>query len=108
MIVRISGEGQFEVPDGHLDELNRLDEGLTKAVDSGDEADMQPGRGADAGGWSKVMRWASQPGDAKRSSDATPQLVRTETRSTAGTGAAEAGRKTKKMRGLLGLARHRT
>jgi hypothetical protein len=38
MIVRISGEGQFEVPDGHVDELNRLDDDLTKAVDAGDEA----------------------------------------------------------------------
>jgi hypothetical protein len=38
MIVRISGEGQFEVPQGHLDELNRLDNDLTKAVDSDDEA----------------------------------------------------------------------
>ena len=37
MIVRISGEGQFEVPEGHVDELNRLDDDLTKAVDSGDE-----------------------------------------------------------------------
>jgi hypothetical protein len=38
MIVRISGEGQFEVPEGHVTELNRLDEDLTKAVDSGDDA----------------------------------------------------------------------
>jgi hypothetical protein len=38
MIVRISGEGQFEVPEGHLEELNRLDGDLTKAVDSDDEA----------------------------------------------------------------------
>ena len=38
MIVRISGEGQFDVPDGHLEELNRLDDDLTKAVDSGDDA----------------------------------------------------------------------
>jgi PspA-Associated protein len=38
MIVRISGEGQFDVPNGHVDELNRLDEDLTKAVDSGDDA----------------------------------------------------------------------
>jgi len=37
MIVRISGEGQFEVPDGHVGELNRLDQDLTKAVDGGDE-----------------------------------------------------------------------
>jgi hypothetical protein len=41
MIVRISGEGQFEVPGGHMDELNRLDEDLTKAVDSGDEAQFK-------------------------------------------------------------------
>ena len=37
MIVRISGEGQFDLPDTHLEELNRLDEDLTKAVDAGDE-----------------------------------------------------------------------
>jgi hypothetical protein len=37
MIVRISGEGQFEVPEGHVDELNRLDNDLTKAVDGDDE-----------------------------------------------------------------------
>ena len=38
MIVRISGEGQFEVPDGHLEELNRFDDQLAKAVDAGDQA----------------------------------------------------------------------
>ena len=38
MIVRISGEGQFDMPDGHVDELNRLDDDLTKAVDTGDDA----------------------------------------------------------------------
>jgi hypothetical protein len=37
MIVRISGEGQFDVPESHLDELNRLDDDLTKAVDAGDD-----------------------------------------------------------------------
>jgi hypothetical protein len=37
MIVRIMGEGQFEVPAEHLDELNRLDDQLMKAVDAGDE-----------------------------------------------------------------------
>jgi hypothetical protein len=41
MIVRISGEGQFEMPEAHMDELNRLDEDLTKAVDSGDEAQFK-------------------------------------------------------------------
>ena len=38
MIVRISGEGQFDVPEQHLDELNRLDEELGKATDADDEA----------------------------------------------------------------------
>jgi hypothetical protein len=37
MIVRISGEGQFKVPEEHVGELNRLDGDLTKAVDAGDE-----------------------------------------------------------------------
>jgi hypothetical protein len=37
MIVRIMGEGQFEVPGDHLGELNRLDQDLLKAVDTGDE-----------------------------------------------------------------------
>lgn len=37
MIVRISGEGQFEVPEGHLEELNRFDDDLAKAVDAGDD-----------------------------------------------------------------------
>ena len=41
MIVRISGEGQFDVPESHVDELNRLDGDLTKAVDAGDEGEFK-------------------------------------------------------------------
>jgi hypothetical protein len=41
MIVRIGGEGQFQVPDAHLGELNRLDDDLAKAVDAGDEAQFK-------------------------------------------------------------------
>jgi hypothetical protein len=41
MIVRISGEGQFEVPESHVEELNRLDDDLTKAVDSDDEGQFK-------------------------------------------------------------------
>ncbi len=37
MILRIMGEGQFDVPEGHVEELNRLDQDLLKAVDAGDE-----------------------------------------------------------------------
>ncbi|MGH3940117.1 MAG: PspA-associated protein PspAA [Pseudonocardiaceae bacterium] len=36
MIVRILGEGQFDVPDTALDELNELDEALVTAVEAGD------------------------------------------------------------------------
>jgi hypothetical protein len=41
MIVRISGEGQFQIPESHLEELNRLDDDLTKAVDASDEAQFK-------------------------------------------------------------------
>lgn len=37
MIVRILGEGQRELADGELDQLNRLDDELQAAVDSGDD-----------------------------------------------------------------------
>jgi hypothetical protein len=37
MIVRIIGEGQFDVPSDHIGELNRLDEDLVKAINAGDE-----------------------------------------------------------------------
>ncbi|MGH3796866.1 MAG: PspA-associated protein PspAA [Pseudonocardiaceae bacterium] len=42
MIVRILGEGQFDVPDTALDELNELDEALVSAVES-DDADAFTG-----------------------------------------------------------------
>jgi hypothetical protein len=38
MIVRILGEGQFDVPDGELDALNVLDDRLVAAIDADDEA----------------------------------------------------------------------
>jgi hypothetical protein len=37
MIVRISGEGQFELPDGDSERLNELDNRAVNAVESGDE-----------------------------------------------------------------------
>jgi hypothetical protein len=36
MIVRILGEGQFDVADGQLDELNRLDSAVEAAVEADD------------------------------------------------------------------------
>lgn len=38
MIVRISGEGQFTVPDELRDRLNELDNAVVAAVDADDEA----------------------------------------------------------------------
>lgn len=37
MIMRIMGEGQFQVADEHLNRLNQLDDELLTALDSGDE-----------------------------------------------------------------------
>ncbi|GAA2723921.1 PspA-associated protein PspAA [Actinocorallia aurantiaca] len=37
MIIRIFGEGQYQVTDEHLEELNVLDSALQKAVDEGDQ-----------------------------------------------------------------------
>ncbi len=38
MIIRIMGEGQWEVDDAKQDDLNRLDEVVVNAVEAGDEA----------------------------------------------------------------------
>ena len=38
MIVRIAGEGQFELPDGDAERLNELDNRAVAAVEGGDEA----------------------------------------------------------------------
>ena len=40
MIVRILGEGQWEVPEEHLTELNRLDEQVEQAIENGDEVEF--------------------------------------------------------------------
>ena len=37
MIVRVSGEGQFRLPDGDAERLNELDNRAVNAVDQGDE-----------------------------------------------------------------------
>lgn len=42
MIVRILGEGQFEVPDSAADELNELDRELEAAVERDDAAAFGP------------------------------------------------------------------
>ncbi len=40
MIVRILGEGQYELADSAASELEALDAGLNKALESGDEGDF--------------------------------------------------------------------
>lgn len=42
MIVRILGEGQFDVDDGHLDALNELDSKVEAAVEGKDESAFRP------------------------------------------------------------------
>ena len=46
MIVRIMGEGQVELDDAHLAELNTLDDQLLTAVESGDEEGFRRTLGA--------------------------------------------------------------
>ena len=41
MIVRILGEGQREVAQEHVNRLNELDEALTQAVSTGDQAGFE-------------------------------------------------------------------
>ena len=42
MIIRIMGEGQLKLEDSSVDELNKLDADLEKAVESSDQAAFGP------------------------------------------------------------------
>ncbi|MEU9786406.1 hypothetical protein AB0H92_36550 [Streptomyces phaeochromogenes] len=46
MIVRIMGEGQLRLDDGHLTELNKLDDELLAEMESGDEEGFRRTLGA--------------------------------------------------------------
>jgi len=46
MIIRILGEGQYDVPDDAIDGLNELDSRLEAAVESGDEAEFAAALGS--------------------------------------------------------------
>jgi hypothetical protein len=46
LIIRILGEGQWEIDDSKQDELNRLDDAVVAAVDSGDENGYSTALGA--------------------------------------------------------------
>ena len=43
MIVRILGEGQWDLDEAHLDALNALDTAVEQAIESGDEAAFSRG-----------------------------------------------------------------
>ncbi|HET7173710.1 MAG TPA: hypothetical protein VFI30_05480 [Nocardioidaceae bacterium] len=45
MIVRILTEGQYDVPDAELDELNVLDDQLEQAIEAGDEGQLSDALG---------------------------------------------------------------
>ncbi|MFI5528141.1 hypothetical protein ACIA8O_06225 [Kitasatospora sp. NPDC051853] len=46
MIMRVMGEGQFQVAEGHLNRLNELDEELLVALESGDEQHFRAALGS--------------------------------------------------------------
>ena len=57
MIVRIAGEGQFELPDTDAERLNELDNRAVAAVESGDETGFQEL-------WSQMLELVSADGSA--------------------------------------------
>lgn len=60
MIVRILGEGQFDITDACFDSLNTLDDAVEAAVEAGDEAAFRPALAALLAG----VRAESVPHDA--------------------------------------------
>jgi len=57
VIVRISGEGQFELPDADAERLNELDNQAVAAVEQGDEAGFQQL-------WSQMLELVAGDGSA--------------------------------------------
>ena len=57
MIVRISGEGQFKLPDEDSDRLNELDNRAVKAVEQGDETGFKEL-------WSQMLELVASDGNA--------------------------------------------
>ena len=56
MIVRISGEGQFKLPDEDADRLNELDNRAVSAVEEGDETGFREL-------WSQMLELISSDGN---------------------------------------------
>jgi len=57
VIVRISGEGQFKLPDEDADRLNELDNRAVSAVEQGDETGFREL-------WSQMLEIVSSDGNA--------------------------------------------
>ena len=57
MIVRISGEGQFKLPDEDSDRLNELDNRAVSAVEEGDETGFKEL-------WSQMLEIVANDGNA--------------------------------------------
>ena len=57
MIVRISGEGQFQLPDADAERLNELDNRAVSAVEQGDETGFHEL-------WSQMLELVSSDGNA--------------------------------------------
>ena len=57
MIVRVSGEGQFRLPDGDADRLNELDNRAVSAVEQGDDAGFREL-------WSQMLELVASDGNA--------------------------------------------
>ena len=57
MIVRISGEGQFELPDADGERLNELDNRAVAAVEQGDETGFREL-------WNQMLELVSSDGNA--------------------------------------------
>jgi hypothetical protein len=57
VIVRISGEGQFKLPDEDADRLNELDNRAVSAVDEGDETGFHEL-------WSQMLELVANDGNA--------------------------------------------
>ena len=57
MIVRISGEGQFKLPDEDADRLNELDNRAVSAVEQGDETGFKEL-------WSQMLELVASDGNA--------------------------------------------
>ena len=57
MIVRISGEGQYRLPDGDAERLNELDNRAVAAVEEGDETGFKEL-------WSQMLELVASDGNA--------------------------------------------